>query len=420
MNKVQDFFIRLMTVLADIFLSAFVFCLFESRVHILEWNFTPWIIFVFSVFLVDYILARRDIHTNIYFAVNVAAVIFLSIWAQRYFVIDDLRALSTRILYAVALSFPVIHGSVVAYKAINRHKMLLYFDALVLLEIIFVGLGESTVFPLSGQFRTLGMVSVAGYLSALMLNRLSSDDESKKKRIIGQSIMVGFVAFLSGMALIASSAFETASQGLINVGKSIVISIFNAFVWVINLFLAWLSSIINTVIIAEVPEIKIKEFGIDKNIYDGKWVIPILLVAIGLGILGVYLRLRGKRIKGEKNKRNKANILRESHLVRGVSKFFKKITGSIKFVISYLVCYNKVSGLMMWTEYHYKKRFVFREKGETPSDFLIRLTEKVKTEEAKEALVCLSSYVEKNYYSNEKESLPAGFSANFRKLVRHS
>ena len=377
-------------------------------------------IFVFSVFLVDYILARKDIHTNVYFAINVAAVIFLSLWAQRYFAIDDPRALSTRILYAVALSFPVIHGSVVSYKAINRQKMLLYFDALVLLEIIFVGLGESTVFPLSSQFRMLGMVSVAGYLSALMLNRLSSDDDAKKKRIIGQSIMIGFVAFLSGIAFMASSAFEAASQGLINVGKSIVISIFNAFVWVINLFLAWLSSIINTVIIAEVPEIKIKEFGIDKNIYDGKWVIPILLVAIGLGILGVYLRLRGKRIKGEKNKRNKTSILRESYLVRGVSKFFKKITGSIKFFFSYIVCYNKISGLMLWTELHYKKRFVSREKGESPSDFLIRLTERVKTDEAKEVLESLSTYVEKYYYSNKKESLPAGFSSRYRKSIRRS
>ena len=66
MNRIQDFFIRLMIVLADIFFSAFVFCLFESRTIILRWDFLPWIIFVFAIFLLDYIVAQKNIHTNVY------------------------------------------------------------------------------------------------------------------------------------------------------------------------------------------------------------------------------------------------------------------------------------------------------------------------------------------------------------------
>lgn len=419
MNKVQDFYIRLMTVLADIFLSAFVFCLFESRVMILSWNFIPWICYVFAIFLIDYIISHRDIHTNIYFAFNTIAIIILGIWAQRYFQIDDPRALSTRILYGVAISVPIVHGAVVAYKNIDRHKMLLYFDSLVLLEIIFVGLGDGTVFPLSGTFRSLGMVCVAGYLSALMLNRLA-DDKMSRKKIIGQSAMVAFVAFLSGLAFIASTAFETASQGLINGGKAVVIFIFNLFVKLINLVLKWLSSLINTVIVAEVPEIKIKEFGIDKSIYDGKWVIPIFLVILAACLIAVYFRLRGRRIKGDKRKKSRTKFIRESHLVRGVSKLFRKLAGNMVFVFSYIRDYNKVSGLMTWTEIHYKKKLFFREKGEGPSEFLVRIANKVSDENAEKLLLSLSEYVEIHYYSNDRKALPDGFSKEYRKAVRHA
>lgn len=419
MNKVQDFYIRLMSVLADIFFSAFVFCLFESRVKILSWNFTPWIIYVIAVFFIDYIISHRDIHTNIYFAFNTIAVVILSFWAQRYFQIDDPRALSTRILYAVAISFPIVHGAVVAFKRIDRHKMLLYFDALVLLEIIFVGLGEGTVFPMSGTFRTLGMICVAGYLSALMLNRLQ-DEKLSRKKVIGQSLMISFVAFLSAIAFIASNAFETASQGLINGGKTVVLFIFNLFVKLINLILKWLSSLINTVIVAEVPEIKIKEFGIDKSIYDGVWVIPIFVTVVIGCIIGVYIRLRGKRIKGDKRKKNRGKIIRESQLIRGVSKLFRRIAGNITFFFSYIRDYNRVSGLMTWTELHYKKKLFFREKGESQPEFLARVAERAHNERAEELVNMLSEYVEKHYFSTETIVLPEGFSKEYRKVVRHA
>ncbi len=420
MNRIQDFFIRLMIVLADIFFSAFVFCLFESRTIILRWDFLPWIIFVFAIFLLDYIVAQKNIHTNVYFAINVIAIIAFSLYGQRYFEIEEVRALSTRILYAVALSVPVVHGSVVAYKPLDRHKMLLYFDALVLLEIIFVGLGSSTVFPLSQQFRMLGMVAVAGFLSALMIHRMLNEEEGSRKKLIGQTIMLSFVAFLSVIALLASNVFEKASESAINAGKAVVIFIFNIFVWFINLILKWLSSLINTVIVAEVPEIKIKEFGLDKTIYDGKWVIPIFLVILGLCLLGVYIRLRGKRIKGQRNKKGKGRNIRESHFIRGVSKFFFKITGNIRFVISYIISYNKVSGLMVWTELHYRKRLISKERGESFSDYLERLAVKVKTEEAKAMMREFSTYVDKHYYSEEKQILPEGFSSEYRKAIRHS
>lgn len=420
MNRIQEFYIKLNTVLADIFFSAFVFCLVENRVHVDGLSFVPWIIIVFAVFIVNFILAAKGVKSNIYFAFNVIAILFLSIWGQRLIVLRP-DALSTRILFGVALSFPIVRSAVIAFREPSRQKNLLYFDALVLLEIIFVGLGDSNVFPVSLSFRNLGMIAVAGTLSSLMLYRLrSTDDTTRKKRIIGETVMISFIAFVSAIALLASNAFENASQSLIGLGKIFIVTIFNGIVWVLNLFLKWLSSIITTVIIAEVPEIKIKEFGIDKSIYDGKWFVPILIFLIFLGIFAVYMRLRGSWVKNKKNARSGMKLRRESNLVRGMSKLFRRISGTVRFIASYISSYNKVSGLAVWTEIHYKKRFVSRKKEETYSSFILRIADRIESEETRSLMEQLALLTQQEYFSDKDASLPQGFASRYRKAVRRN
>ena len=265
-------------------------------------------------------------------------------------------------------------------------------------------------------------ISCAGLLLSLLIYRTGTGDGSAFSGDLKGFFMPGMLCVLFGMV----SVFTAGQSSRIAAGVRAVISVMKRAVDIASAFLtrllmkiaAWLDSLFSPVKVTEEAPFDVVIPGIAEETVQEEaanpligWIaVGFLAVLLAWLVITLLLSLRGRRFAFRLGKKSRF-VRRESHPLRELAEFLRKIASALRFEKEYLLHRRSPAGLYVYTRRRLKLRKSRQKKGESPCGFLRRLAETAGTSSS--VYGDLAASLEEQFYGNGKMALPAGFAGRY-------
>ena len=404
--------------------AGWMFCLSVIQNHCTEMHLypVPPALYLLAVYAVDSALSGRGVSLSLYvglqflFAVAGGALFQFSVALAP-------GGTGTRVLVGAVYACGAFVAGFAAPERIRQQTLIFCFDTLVIMAAILLLLAHFIPLPalspaLGGCFAAIGAA-----LAAMIICRVGKDglpSAARGSAGAGRALLVVLLALTGGasalLVALAAGALEGLSAALVRfggwaagMGKDAVLLVMG----LVERALLWLSRFADDAPVETVPGLaaaaaeETTPEGISLDV--PAWLYAAAGIIIAALLVLLLFRLRRERLPGKKTLRRRYAAVqkREDGLLQALRRLFAALAGKLRYRLACVRYRRTAAGLLAWCERR-APRDKRRRRGESPGQFLTRLSVEVSGAESAGALTELAKLTERTFYSSTPPPVPPG------------
>ena len=402
-----------------------LFCLSVIQNHCTDMQLRPVLpaLYLLAVYAVDCALSGRGVSLSLYVGLQ---FLFAGIGGAlfQFSVALTPGGTGTRILIGIIYACGAFAAGFAAPERIRQQTLIFCFDVQVILSALLLLLAHFITLPaltpaLGGCFAAMGAA-----LAAMIVCRVGKDGLPSAHRGsagAGRALLIALLALVGGISALlvalAAGGLEGLSAALVRFGGRAVGEVKRAVLLVMGLVervLLWLSRFADDapveagtgIAVAVGEETTLEGISMDVPV----WFYIAAGAAVAALLVLLLFRLRRERLTGKPRMHRRhytAVQKREDGLLQALRRLFAALAGKLHYRIACVRYRRTAAGLLAWCERR-APRDKRRRRGESPGQFLTRLSGEVSGAESAGALTELAKLAEHAFYSPVPVPVPPG------------
>lgn len=413
-----------------------------------------WCLFLLALFLGDRLLVYREIPVNFYIAWNLAAVAAGAWYVTAHSLGEGWKAFPWLLAGAAALTGA--HSAWLSFRLPGANGIQRYVDALIVIlgfylyEIWWMEegrAGQISALPANqgapgflgtDMTRLIPLLAMGAIvLNLTAVNQIRTKDE-------GAAVIQGSGAGGRAVLVLSGGAVVGAAAAVVGLASGKVHNAVDLFLWlmgyvlkavelVMTLFAMAVGYVIyffimlmpngpagmqNSGLYVQKQEIIEKVENAVIQVPD--WVAGALLALAAIaGLIWVFRRFRGMKLKGAGPLRAEKAIVRKSYVLEALLTLAGRMRDGILFEFRYRRNRNTLEGMLVYAERLGKRRKVSRQTGEGPGEYMRRLAARLEAGEnrQREELFRLAHRLDCVCYGGGEHSLRGEDCRNYMKII---
>ena len=403
--------------------TGWLFCLSVIQNHCTDMHLRPVLpaLYLLAVYAVDCALSGRGASLSLYVGLQL-------LFAGAGFALFQFSValapggLGTRILLGVIYACGAFTAGFAAPERIRQQTLIFCFDTLVIMAVILLLLAHFLTLPALTPALGACFAAMGAALAAMIVCRVGKDglpSAARGSAGAGRALLIALLALAGGVSALlvalAAGALEGLSAALVRFGTWSAGVVKRAVLLVMGLIervLLWLSRFTDDVPVEAGPgfagtaaeETTLE--GISMDVPAWVYAAAGIIIAALLVLLLFHLRL--ERVTGKKTLRRRhyaAVQKRENGLFQALRRLFAALAGKVRYRLACVRYRRTAAGLLAWCERR-APREKRRRRGESPGQFLTRLSGEVSGAESAGALTTLAALAERAFYSPAPVPVP--------------
>lgn len=397
--------------------AGWMFCLSVIQNHCAEMHLRPVLpaLYLLAVYAADCALSGRGVSLSLYVGLQ---LIFAGIGGALFQFSVSLApgGTGTRILIGIIYACGAFTAGFAAPERIRQQTLIFCFDVQVILSALLLLLAHFIMLPALSPALGGCIAAMGAALAAMIVRRVGKDGlpgTARGSAGAGRALLVVLLALVVGVSALlvalAAGALEGLSAALVRFGGRASEAVKRAVLLAMGLVervLLWLSRFVDDAPVEAGPGLAAT--AAEETTLEGIAVdIPAWFYAAAGAIIAALLvlllfRLRRERLTGKPRMRRRhyaAVQKREDRLIQALRRLFAALAGKLRYRAACVRYRRTVAGLLAWCERR-APRDKRRRRGESPGQFLTRVSGEVSGAESAGALTELAALAERAFYSH--------------------